>query len=76
MTELDFCKDFAYNLAREIEMSGYSHYEVAERSYLDESTLNKLLKGYRTPSVRTVVNLSLTLECDITDLISYEDYIN
>lgn len=76
MTELEFCQIFADNLRYEIMNSGYSHYELAFESYLDESTINKCLKGDRIPSVRTLVNLACALECDITDLIPDHDYVN
>ena len=76
MTELELCKIISDNLAELIKESGYSRCEVALEAGLDESTINKCLKGDRIPSVRTVINLAIALKCDLTDIIPDYDYID
>ena len=76
MTELQWMKIFAGNLLDIMQEAGVNQMALARDSGVSQATISKCLRGEHMPSVKTIVNLTYALDCDIRDLIDFGDYID
>lgn len=76
MSEYEFIDIFADNLRDIMCEENMSQSELAKRSLLDRTTVNRYLSKERMPSLKAVVNIAHVLNCDIEDLIPTYDLIN
>lgn len=76
MSELELIDIFGDNLRDVLEESGYSQSELAEGTGLTKSTISKYINKQIMPSLKSVMNICLFLDCNIDDLLPmYMDYI-
>ena len=43
--------------------------ELAEKSCLSHSTINAYIRGRRMPTLKSIINISIALECSYDELI-------
>ena len=75
MTEIEWLDIFADNLTSLMGDRGYSQNDLAEETGLDKATISRYLNRLRVPSVKSIINLAYTLNCDISELIDFGDTI-
>ena len=75
MSEVELIDIFADNLRDVMDEQGFSQRALANESGINHSTISRYLKKERMPSVPSVINLSLALDCDIDDLIPIYDFV-
>ena len=75
MSELEWIETFAGNLTEIIKESGYSQREVADMTGIMQSTISKYMNGKMMPSIKNIVNLAYTLNCDVRELCDFGDFI-
>lgn len=75
MSEYEFIDIFADNLRDIMCEENISQSELAKRSLLDRTTVNRYLSKERMPSLKAVVNIAHVLNCSIEDLIPTYDLI-
>ena len=75
MTECEWVRIFAENLAEIIEETGYSQNEVAKMTKIPQPVLSRYVNGRVIPSVVNIIKLSYALNCDIRDLIDFGDIV-
>ena len=75
MTEVEWMDIFADNLLSLMQERGYSQGDLADETGLDKATINRYLNKVYIPSVKSIVNLSYVLDCDVSELIDFGDII-
>lgn len=75
MTREELRKDFGYNLKRKMKEYGISQTELSQVTGVCPSTLSRYIYGEMIPTLPNLINLSLALDCDITDLIDNDEKI-
>lgn len=76
MSEVEFISIFADNLRDLMESQGLSQRELSRESDVSHVTISMYLKKQRMPSVKSLINLSLALDCDLDDLVPFYDFIH
>lgn len=80
MTETEWFDIFRGNLQSIMDDRQMSRKELAQESGVSEPTLSRYLSGkvyvQRLPSIKTIVNLSEALDCDISDLCDFGEPID
>lgn len=76
MSEVEFIDIFADNLRDLMESQGISQRELSRESGVDNAAISRYLKKERMPTVKSLVNISLALDCDLDDLIPFYDFIH
>jgi transcriptional regulator with XRE-family HTH domain len=56
-----------------IRRGKHTHEIAKDLGYADRSTINRWLRGETVPSYENLANLSIILNCDIKDLVAYEN---
>lgn len=73
MTEIEFMRNFGNNLKNALEDSWMTQKELSEEIGLSEPTISGYINGTRMPSLKTVINISVVLDYDLTELVdTYE----
>mgnify|MGYP004657051709 CR=1 FL=1 len=75
MTEQEWLNIFAGNLIELMHERGYSQGDLAEESGLDESSISRYINQRRLPSIRAIINIAYTLDCNVDELIDFGDRI-
>ncbi len=75
ISEKDVMNIFAGNLRELMKDTKMSITELAEESCLDKSMIVRYLRAERMPSVKSLINLSCALECNLDDLIQVIAYV-
>ena len=75
MNELEFIDIFGDNLRDLMIERNYTQRSLAKEAELSESAITRFLQKKSMPTLRAVINLSLSLSCDVDDLIPTYDYI-
>lgn len=76
MSEVECIDIFADNLRDLMESQGISQRELSRESGVDNAAISRYLKKQRMPTVKSLVNISLALDCDLDDLIPFYDFIH
>lgn len=63
---------FVRNLREIMNERGLTEKELARMCHLSKSTINRIIRGYSTPTVKTVVNLSNGLGIPMDRLLFYK----
>lgn len=73
MTETEAIIDFGRSLEFMMQERRMTRQELAIESGVSEATISRCINGKFLPNLRTIVNLSYALSCDISELIgAYE----
>lgn len=75
MTELEWMRQFGFNLKNAISESGFTQEELALEIGVDRTTINRYLNGKRIPTIKSIINLSYALDYDLEDLIDFGEPI-
>ena len=75
MSELDWLDIFAGNLRDMLIDANMSQRELADASGLAESTISSYINKQKIPSLKAIINISYTLDCDVTELIDFGETI-
>lgn len=75
MTDRQMLIEFGSNLEHIMINRGMKQKTLADKIGVSESTMNCYIKGKRMPSLATVLNMMLALDCDLDDLIFTCSYI-
>ena len=79
MTELEWVEEFRNNLAYFMNEAGYSKADLAEEIGVSKSTVSRYLSEDAlkclVPKATTIVNIAYALDCDIGDLIDFDERI-
>lgn len=75
MSETEFIDIFSDNLRDLMIERNYTQRSLAKEAELSESAITRFLQKKSMPTLRAVINLSLSLSCDVDDLIPTYDYI-
>ena len=76
MTLKDWIEEFGDNLADVMNKKNISQRELAELSGVPKSSINDYINGRNQPSIKTIVNLSYTLDVSIDELVDFGDTID
>ena len=75
MTKKQLQQKFTNNLNTIIYEYGISLKELSKITGICSTTLSKYTNGILMPTVTNLINLSIALDCDITDLIDNDEKI-
>jgi transcriptional regulator with XRE-family HTH domain len=76
MSEVEFIDIFADNLRDLMRSQGISQRELSRESGVDNAAISRYLKKERMPTVKSLINIGLALDCDLDDLIPFYDFIH
>ena len=69
--DLMFRELFSRNVKRYMQLNDMGQKELAVRSHLSQSAISKLINGYATPTIRSVVNIALAFDIEVDKLIYF-----
>ena len=75
MSELEWLDIFGDNLRDMLIDAHMSQRELAEISCLAESTISSYIHKQKKPSLKSIINISYALDCDVSELIDFGDKI-
>ena len=75
MTEVEWLDIFGDNLKSMLEHANMTQMELAEYSGLSKAAISRYINKERIPSLRAIINISYALECDVGELIDFNDPI-
>ena len=75
VSELEFIKEFSYNLKDAMREYDITQEELAEYSGFSQSTISRYLKGECMPSLKAICNLCCVFECEMSDLVPTDDFV-
>lgn len=75
MTELEWMDVFGDNLKEMIKEANMTQRELADASGIEESSISRFIRKERMPSLKSIINISYALDCDLNDLIDFGDRI-
>ena len=75
MTETEWMDIFGDNLNSIMQERGYTQGDLADETGLDQTTISRYINKRCMPTMRAVVNLAYTLDCDISELVDFGDRI-
>lgn len=76
MTQDEWNEEFSANLLDLMHENKISIDELANKTNLSKSVVYKYLDGTRSPGIKAVINISYALDCDIDDLIDFDEKID
>ena len=76
MSEVELIDIFADNLRDLMSERGFSQRELERESGINHASISRYLKKERIPTVKALINLAFTLECDLDELVPTYDYID
>ena len=76
MTELEWRRKFAERLRYYLDEYKMSQTELADRIFVGRSTISNYLSCRITPSIKAISNIAYVLDCDIRDLIDFDEKID
>lgn len=75
MTELEWLDIFGDNLASMLNDAHISQRELADETGLSEATISYYISKRKMPGIKSIINISHALNCDVADLIDFGDRI-
>lgn len=75
MSEMEWLRIFANNLAYYLEMHGISQNELAKRSGLEQGSISRYANASQMPGIKAVVNIANALGVSVDELINFDDMI-
>lgn len=75
MSELEWMKIFGDNLRDMLIENDMSQNEFARAIGVNQSTVNKYIKGQIMPSTKVLVNICHVLDADLDDILYFGDRI-
>lgn len=75
MTELEWMDIFGDNLREMLKEANMTQKELADAANVEESSISRFIRKERFPSLKSVINISYALDCDLSDLVDFGDKI-
>lgn len=75
MTELEWTKQFGFNLKSIMNEWGINQEQLAFEVGVDRTTINRYLNGRCMPTIKSIINLADVFECSTDDLINFDERI-
>ena len=75
MNEQEWLNIFGDNLRDMLSDANMTQRELADDTGLAEATISHYLNKRRMPTVRAIINIAYSLDCDINDLIDFGDKV-
>lgn len=76
MTEMELMKTLGDNLKSLLDEWGYTQQELADMIGVSKATISYYIQGKRMPSLKALINIGHVLNCDVDDLIDFDDRIS
>ena len=76
MTEMELMKTLGDNLKSLLDEWGYTQQELADMVGVSKATISYYIQGKRMPSLKALINIGHVLNCDVDDLIDFDDRIS
>lgn len=76
MTEVEWMNIFGDNLKDILNEYNMTQKELAEASNLNEATISRYIKKQRMPTMKAIINIAYALDCDVGELIDFDESIN
>lgn len=73
MTELEWMDIFGDNLKAMLEEAKMSQNDLSRETGIDQSTISRYVNKQCMPSLKSVINISHALNCNINDLVDFGD---
>lgn len=75
MTELEWMDIFGDNLKEILKEANMSQNDLARKTGIERSTISRYVNKICMPSLKSVINISYALNCDLSDLIDFGDKV-
>lgn len=75
MTKEMWVDSFSESLRCHMRLAGMGQHELAELSGIPQSSISRYIQGTRMPSAMAILNMAYALDCRVSDLIDFGDYI-
>lgn len=75
MSEMEWLRIFANNLAYYLQMHGISQSELAKRAGLEQGSISRYVSATQMPGIKAIVNISLALGISVDELINFDDML-
>lgn len=75
MTKEMWVDSFSDSLRCHMRLAGMGQRELAALSGIPQSSISRYIQGTRMPSAMAILNIAYALDCQISDLIDFGDYI-
>ena len=75
MSEMEWLRIFAGNLAYYLEMHGISQNELARRAGLEQGSISRYANASQMPGIKAVVNIAHALGVSVDELINFDSMI-
>ena len=76
MSELELMDIIAGNLKTLMDEYGYSQKELAEASGVSEASISRYIKAERMPTLVSLFNISMALDCEPHDITGMSYWID
>ena len=76
MTEQEWLNEFSDNLKSLLKDALMTQRELADDTNLSESVISDYVNGRKLPGIRSILNISYSLDCDLHDLIDFGERID
>lgn len=75
MSEREWLNIFGDNLQEMLNEARMTQRDLAEDTGLSESSISNYINKQRIPTVRAIINIAYSLDCDIDELIDFGDRV-
>lgn len=75
MTQDEWLDLFSDNLESLMHECKMTQKDLAEETGLSRGAVNKYVNGTRMPGAKAILNISYALDCDLMDLIDFDEPI-
>lgn len=75
MSEQEWLNIFGDNLRDMLIDAKMTQRDLADDTGLAESTISQYINKQRMPTVRAIINIAYSLDCDMNDLLDFGDRV-
>lgn len=75
MSEQEWLNIFGDNLQEMLNEARMTQRDLAEDTGLSEASISNYINKQRIPTVRAIINIAYSLDCDIDELIDFGDRV-
>ena len=75
MSEMEWLRTFAGNLAYYLDLHGISQNELAKRSGLEQGSISRYASASQMPGIKAVVNIAHALGVSVDELTNFDSMI-
>lgn len=75
MSEMEWLRTFAGNLAYYMDNCGFSQSELAQRSGLEQASISRYLRAQQMPGPKALINLANTFGVSLDEFMDFGSMI-